>query len=25
VIDSNHDGVPDGLDLNCDGIIDYKF
>jgi hypothetical protein len=24
-IDSNHDGVADGLDVNCDGVIDFSY
>jgi len=24
-IDSNHDRRPAGLDVNCDGVIDYKL
>jgi hypothetical protein len=25
VVDANHDGTPDGMDNNCDGVVDAPF
>ena len=25
IVDANMDGVPDGIDIDCDGQVDYTF